>query len=124
MRRVHVHLGGVGGDIGQNLSVHTRFDLAYLRVGDGRVVRKVKTRAIGIHQAAFLLHMRAQHVAQREVHQVRGAVVAHGRGANKGVDLGGDGIANLQRAMLEFAVVAEHIGADFQGVVDQEFRSG
>ena len=48
-----------------------------LRVGQRRVVREVEARALGVHQRALLLHVRAQHLAQRLVHQVRGAVVAH-----------------------------------------------
>ena len=63
LRRFQVHDGGIGGFVLQDFSVHPRFDVANLRVGQRRVVRKVKARALGIHQAAFLLDMRAQHFA-------------------------------------------------------------
>ena len=109
------HLGG-GGDVGQNFSVHTIFDLADLCIGHGGVVRKVKAGALGVHQAALLLHMVAQHFAQGFVHQVGGGVVAHGGSALGGVHLGRHRIADFQAAGLDGAVVAKHIGLDFLGV--------
>ena len=60
--------------------------------------------------------MVAQHFAQSLVHQVRGAVVAHGRRTHCGIDLGLHRIAHLQGAVRHAAVVAEHIGLDFLGV--------
>jgi hypothetical protein len=66
-----------------------------------------------IHQRTFLLHVVAQHFAQRFVHEVGDRVVAHGGGALGGVHLRGHGIAHRQRALLHFAVVAKHIGLDF-----------
>ena len=98
------------------MGIHFGFDSADLRVGDRRVVGKVKTGALGVDQRTFLLHMVAQHFAQSLVHQVRGAVIAHGRRANGGIDLGLYRIAHLQGAMRHAAVVAEHIGLDFLGI--------
>ncbi len=51
-----------------------------------RVVREVEARLVGVDQRALLLHVLAQHLAQRLVHQVGRAVVAHGGGAALGVD--------------------------------------
>ena len=55
-------------------SASTRADLV---VGQRRVVREVEARALGVDQRALLLHVRAEHLAQRLVHQVRRRVVAH-----------------------------------------------
>ena len=66
----NVHHTRLGRGIGQNFGVHFGFDLADFGVGHGRVVRKVKTGALGVHQAALLLHMAAQHFAQGLVHEV------------------------------------------------------
>ena len=115
-----VHHGGVGGRVGQNFGVHTHFNFADLRVGHRRVVREVKARALGVHQAAFLLHVLAQHFAQSLVHEVGGAVVAHSGSAHTGVNPGGDSVSDLERATGERAMVAEHIGLDFERVVHRE----
>ena len=114
----HVHLAGVRGRIGQNFRIDQRLNLADLRVRDRCVVGKVKTGFVGVDQAALLLHMRAQHFAQRLVHQVRGAVVADGSGAKRAIDLGNHGITHLERAALDAAMVTKNIGLDFLRVID------
>jgi hypothetical protein len=59
----------------------------------------------------------AQHFAQGFVHQVGGAVVAHGGGAQAQVHMGLHRIAHLEAAGLDhFTVVAEHIGLDLLSV--------
>ena len=83
-------------------------------------MREVKARALGVDQAAFLLHMLAQHFAQSLVHQVGGAVVAHSGSAHIGVNPGGDSVADLERATGERAMVAEHVRLDFERVVHRE----
>ena len=118
--RLNVHHTRLGSGIGQDFGVHTGFDLAHLRVRHGRVVGKVKARALGIHQAAFLLNVVAQHFAQGLVHQVRGRVVAHRGGAGCGVHLGLHMVAHGQGALGQGAVVAKHIGFDFLGVGHRE----
>jgi hypothetical protein len=85
-----------------------RLDLRDLRVADRRVVGEVEARALGVHQRALLLHMAAQHLAQRLVHQVRGAVVAHGARAALGVDTGHEHVAHLHLALDDAALVAVH----------------
>ena len=90
-------------------------------VGQRRVVREVEARLVGIDQRALLLHVRAQHFAQRLVHQVRGRVVAHGAAcAHAASTFGRHRVADLQRAGLQHAVMAEHVGLDFLRVVDLE----
>ena len=99
--------------VGQDLGVDDRLDLADLLVGHRRVVGEVEARALGVDQRALLLHVRAEHLAQRLVHQVRGAVVAHGpaRAARRRPSRV-ERVADLDRAFDDAAVVAEHVGLD------------
>ena len=96
--------------------------LAVCSARHGCVVGEVEAGAFGIDQRTLLLHMGAQHLAQGLVHQVGGAVVAHGLGAGLGVDLGDELVAHLDRAFEHAAVVAEHIGLDLQACLRR--RSG
>ena len=80
-------------------------------------MRKVKAGALGIDQAALLLHMRAQHFAQGLVHQVRGRVIAHRGSAQRRVDLCIDRVSHRQGTLCERAVMTKHIGFDFQRVL-------
>ena len=124
--RFNVHHAGLGLGIGQHLGVHDVLNLANLSIGDRRGVREVKPSALRVHQAAFLLHMVTQHFAQGFVHQVRGAVVAHGCGTGRFIHLRHNGVTHLERTGAERAVVAKHIGLDFLGVghVKQNARRG
>ena len=117
------HLGR-GRCIGQHLGVDDGLDTADLRIADRRVVGEVETGAIGVDQRAFLLHMVAQHLAQRLVHQVRGAVVAHRAGTLLGVDASGQVVADRDHALHHPALVAKHIRLDLAGVLDQHARCG
>ena len=120
VERQHARLRG---GVGQHLGVDQGLDLADLRIGDRRVVREVEARALGVDQRALLLHMRAQHLAQRLVHQVRGAVVAHGPRAALGVDAGDEAVADLDLAFDDAALVAEHRGLDLGRVFDDHARA-
>ncbi len=111
-----VHHAGIGRGVGQNFSVHAGFDLADLLGRHGCVVRKVKTGAVSVDQRALLLHVGAQHFAQGLVHDVGDRVVTHGGSAHGGVHLRFNGIAHLQAAGFQHAVVAEDVGLDLQGV--------
>ena len=81
-------------------------------------MREVKTRAFGIHQAAFLLHVGAQHFAQSLVHQMRHAVIAHGGCAQFQIHLRRHVITDVERALGHFAMVTKHIGLDFLRVAN------
>ena len=54
-------------------------------LGHRLVVREVEARLLRVDQRALLLHVRAEHLAQRLVHEVGHRVVAHGAGAQHGV---------------------------------------
>ena len=51
---------------------------------------------VGRDERAGLLHVRAENIAQRGVHQVRGGVVAHVARAALGIGDGGDAVAHVQ----------------------------
>ena len=108
-RVVKAHELGVRPGVGKNFCVDTRFHFANLQRRHRCVVREVEAGFFCIHQRALLLHVAAQHFAQGLVHQVGGRVVAHGARAAHCVHLRRHGIANLQHAGAQLAVVAEHV---------------
>ncbi len=69
-------------------------------------VREVEAQVAGIDQRARLLHVRAQHIAQRGVQQVRAGMVAHGRAAHFVVDHGIDLVADMDRLLGDDAMRA------------------
>ena len=97
--------------------------LAICAGGHRRVVREVEARALGVHERALLLHVIAQHLAQRLVHQVRGRVVAHRLRAALGIDARAQHIADRHLAFDDAAVVAEHRRLDLDRVLDDHARA-
>ena len=61
--------------VGTYLTVDQTLHLAQLRGRHLPEVRKVETQVVGCHERTLLLDMRAQHLAQRSVEQVRGRMV-------------------------------------------------
>src|SRR4051812_23813853 len=104
----------------EDLRVDASLDLADLRLGHRLVVREVEARLVRVDQRAALLHVRPEHFAQRLVHQVRHRMVAHGALAQRRIDARVDAIADLERAALEGAVMAEDVGLDLLRVVHGE----
>ncbi len=92
--------------VAQHLFVGEVFDVLQLLVVDAGEVREVEAQVAGIDQRARLLHMRAQHIAQRGVQQVRAGMVAHGRVAHLGVDHGVDLVADVDRLLRRDAMRA------------------
>jgi hypothetical protein len=89
LRFLDRHDACLGRGIGKNLVIDEVLDTTNLVGGHRRIVREVEARLLGIDQRAFLLHMAAEHLAQRLVHQVRRRVVAHGARARQHVHPGG-----------------------------------
>ena len=85
-------------DVFQNLGVDEVLHTVNFLVGQRLVVHKVETRLVGIDLRPFLLHMIAEHFAQRLVHQVRRRMVADGTGAGQNVNFRRDAAADLQAA--------------------------
>ena len=93
---VDVHDVGRDVEIVANFVVHLLLDVGELAGIDGGEVREIEAQAVGRDERAGLLHVRAENVAQRGVHQVRGGVVAHVARAALGIGDGGDAIADVQ----------------------------
>ena len=69
-----------------------------------------------------MLHVIAQHLAQRLVHQVRGGMIANRPRATFGVDLGVHQIADRNHTLDNPAVMAEHRRLDLDRVLDDQAR--
>src|SRR5205809_839374 len=74
-RFVEVHLLARDLDVGLDLLVDEVLDLLHLAVLDGRAVGEVEAQVIGRHQRAGLRDVRAEHLAERGVEQMRPGVV-------------------------------------------------
>ena len=85
---------------------------------------KSKRVLLCVDQRALLLHVRAEHLAQRLVHEVGDRVVAHGARAQRRVDARLDLVADLQRAGLQRALVAVDVGLDLLRVGHLEGAAG
>ena len=72
----------------QHLLVDDLLDLEQLLARDGAEVHEVEPQPIRRDERARLLDVRAQHLPQRRVEQVRGGVVAPRRVAHGRRDLG------------------------------------
>ena len=95
LRRSHL---GLHRRVAVDLLVDDPLDPVELLARDRREVLEVEAQAIGRDQRARLLHVRAEHLAQRRVQQVRRGVVAPRRVARLVVDRRGDDVARLERA--------------------------
>src|SRR3546814_471889 len=115
-RLLHVHVPHLGTVVGADLGVDPALDLGQLRSRHRLEVREVEAQAVGSDQRAFLGDVRAQHLAQRRVQQVRGAVVEDGRAAACAVDRGDEVVADLQRAGCELAHVAVELAGVLLGI--------
>ena len=85
--------------VAADLLVDDPLDAIELVARDRLEVHEVEPQAIGRDERSGLLHVRAEHLAQRRVQQVRRRVVAARRVADVGVDLRGDDVADAQRAV-------------------------
>ena len=85
-------------------SIHLLLDFGDFAGIDGGEVREIEAQMIGRDERAGLLHVRAENIAQRGVHQVRGRVVAHVARAALGIGDGGDAVADAQVFLGDDAV--------------------
>ncbi|MNF43853.1 hypothetical protein D3C84_249540 [compost metagenome] len=88
-----------------DLGIDQRFQGLQLLGLDRLEVAEVETQALAVDQRALLLHVLAEHLAQRGVQQVGGRVVERGGAAHRGIDLGFHGLADAQAACADHAVV-------------------
>ena len=94
--------------VGDHLLVGEPLDLRELLGRDRVVMAEVEAQPIGRHHRAGLLHVRAEHLAQRPVQDVGGGVVAADAVAAHGVDRGFHLVADLDRAAADHALVHDH----------------
>ena len=90
-----------------NLAVHQRLDLFDFFRGQRRKVREVKAQSVRAHKAARLVHMIAEHLAERLVQEMRAGVVLRRILAVCRIDRERHGLAD-----------PEHAGEHFAGVTD------
>ncbi len=77
----------------------TRSSIAAQLVGADRLeMRKIETQPIRRDQRTFLLHVLAEHLAQRRVQQMRRRMIEHGRLTTRAVDLRGQRVARPRSA--------------------------
>ena len=98
--------------------IDERFDTTNLVRRQRRVVTKVETRFVSIHQRAFLHDMPAQHRPQGLVHQMRGRVIAHRCRAHHHIDSGADFVTHRQLAAGQRTVMTEDVRLDFLRVAN------
>src|SRR4029078_2217988 len=86
-------------------------------------MRELEAEPSGLDQGALLRHMRAQHLAQRLVQEMRRRMMrTGGRGASM-IDRERDLLTQLQRARLDHAVVQEQAVQLLLRVLDGEARA-
>ena len=95
-RVVDIHDVRADFEVFADFFVHLLLDVGEFAGIDGGEVREIEAQMIGRDERAGLLHVRAENVAQRGVHQVRGGVVAHVARAALGIGDGGDAVADVQ----------------------------
>ena len=112
----------IAGIIGADGAVDERFDGANFLVGHRLRVREIESRAFGIDQRALLLHMVAENLAQRGVHQVRRGMVERRTLTLVGIHLCADDVAHAKLASLHLSVMADDVGLDFLRIVNRKQR--
>ena len=98
--------GDVGLDFGvlADVLVHLLLDVGQFGRIHRREMREIEAQPVRRHQRTRLLHVRAQNVAQRRVHQVRRRVVALVALAPRGVGFRRHAIAHAQRLFGDHAM--------------------
>ena len=94
-------------------AVHDAFHLAQFLGRNLLEMRKVEAQVVGRHERALLLHVRAEHLAQGLVEQVRGSVVGFAGMAclsvHRGMESGGGISRQLLGEMYGQIVLALHV---------------
>ena len=108
--RFKIHYTRLGRRIIENFCIDNIFHAGNFVRGHRCIVRKVKTCFVGIDQRTLLLHMGAQYIAQRFMHQVRHRMMTHGTIADIPVDFCRDRVTDGQLAGGQGAVMAKNVG--------------
>ena len=102
--------------VGAHFGVDPTFDLGEFRCRHRLEMREVEAQAIRRDQRPLLLHVGTEHIAQRRVQQMSGAVVEHAGGATRGIDCAHHPVASLQRTRLHAAGMAVELAGQLQRV--------
>ncbi len=100
-RLVRAHQAGRDRLVVADVRIHLGLDRGDVVGAERAVVREVEAEAVGRDQAALLRHVRAEPVAQRGVEQVGRAMIGADRAAALLVDLLGQRVADLERALAD-----------------------
>ena len=93
------------GVLRYDLLVDDALDRIDLLARDRREVHEVEPQAIGRDERSRLLDVRAEHLAQRRVQQVRRGVIAPRRVAHRVVDLRGDDLSTPEPSLFDADLV-------------------
>ncbi len=118
---VERHDVGLHRGVLQDLLVHQALDFFDFGAIHGGVVGEIEAQPAGFHHAAGLLDVRAEHLAQRSVQQVRGGVVAPRGVAQRSGDFRAQCIADVRWAhalTMRWTVESGNAGEDVFDVGD------
>ena len=115
---VEIHLARRDGRVGLHLLVHQILDAADLTVVHLAAMREVESQVIGSHQRPRLGHVRAEHLPQSGVEEVRAGMVLTQALAARGVDRHRHLVVLAQRALRHLHAVDDHLGAAIVRVED------
>ena len=93
--------------VAQDFAVGEVFDVLQFFVAERGEVGEVEAQVRGIDQRARLLHVRAEHFAQRGMKKMRAGVIAHGGATDFVVDDGIEFVANANRLLGNHAMRAD-----------------
>src|SRR4029077_3888110 len=100
------------------------FDLAQLLGGDGLEMREIEAQPVGGHQRALLLHVGAEHLAQRRVQQMGGAVIERSRLTAGAVYLSLERVPDTDTALRKLPEVRMRGAALLRILHDEAHRRG
>ena len=112
------------GSLRADLRIHQTLDGRELRGGHGLKVREVEAQPIGRHQRAFLLHVSAEHLAQRRMQQMRGGMIQYRGGAPRTIHLCRELIAQRGCGPRPALPTCAKALPRFDGVIDHEANAG
>ena len=85
-------------------------------------MREIESQAARLDERALLRDVSAQHLAERLVQEMGRRMVRAGRRAPRMIDLELDGVADMQRSLLDHAVMEEEAVQLLLRVLDVERR--
>ncbi len=119
-RFLHAHVVHFNRVVGAHLRIDLALDHRQFGGAHRLEVREVEAQPVRRDQRALLLHVGAQHLAQRGMQQVRGGMVEDGGAAAIAVDLRRQRGADLQAAAAQLADMAMELAGELLRLLDLE----